>query len=150
MTKPREDTLPRAGVKLLVAGVASSVAAGLILAGILWAATDGGRALAASTGAAMGMVAMGLSQAVLTGTWKMRGVKSLAMGMVAYAVGIVGVILGMVWIDDQTSLDLFWAGIGVMTAAFAYIVAVAVTYPRLRILVLAPHDPPAESDEKQS
>jgi len=135
MNKPREDTLPQAGLKLLAAGVISSIAAGLILAGVVWAVADGGRALAACAGAGMGMLAMGLSQAVLTGTWKMSGAKSLAAGMAAYTLGVAAVILGMVWIDKDSSLSLFWTGIGVAVAAFAYIAAAALTYPKLRILL---------------
>jgi len=140
MNTPREDTLPQAGVKLLVAGVAASFAVGLILIGIVWGAAGSGKGLAAGIGAAMGLLAMGLSQAVLTLTWRMRGVQSLAVAIVAYAVGVAGVIIGMVLIDSETSLDSFWAAIGVVVTACAYIIGVVLTYPRLRILVYSDDD----------
>lgn len=131
----REDTLPRVGIKLLAAGVVSSALAGIVLMGIVWAAADGSRGLAAGIGAGMGLLAMGLSQAVLTATWRMSGARSMAMGMVAYTVGVAGVICGMIMIRSWTDLDLFWTGIGVIAAALAYITAAALTYPRLRILL---------------
>jgi len=146
----REDTLPKAGIKLLVAGLISSALAGIVLVGIVWAAADGSRGLAAAIGAGMGLLAMGLSQAVLTATWRMSGVGNLAMGMLAYAVGVAGVIGGMLVIRSWTSLDLFWTAMGVIVAAFAYITAAALTYPRLRILVLTPQNPQSESGEDKS
>jgi len=149
MNIAREDTLPKAGIKLLLAGVVTSIVAGLIFVAILWIATDSSRALAGAIGAAMGMLAMGLSQMVLTGTWRMRGFRSLALAMIAYAVGVAGVILGMVWIDAETSLSMFWTGIGVVVAAFTYIVAVALTYPRLRILLFTPEDLPPNPETKE-
>ena len=146
----RDDTLPRAGIKILAAGVISSALAGIILTGIVWAAADGIRALAAGIGAGMGLLAMGLSQAVLTATWKMKGTRSLVMGMVAYAVGVAGVILGMMVIRSQTSLDLLWVAVGVIVAAFVYITAAALTYPRLRILLYSDQNLPPESGEEKS
>ena len=140
----REDTLPRAGLKLLAAGAISSVAAGLVLVGAVWAAADAGRAAASAVGAGMGVLAMGLSQAVLTATWRLRGVWGLAMGMLAYAVGVAGVICGMLAIRSRTGLDLLWVAIGVIVAAFTYITAAALTYPRLRILLYSEQKSPHE------
>ena len=146
----REDTLPKVGLKILVAGVVSSALAGIILVFIVWAAADAVRAAAAGIGAGMGLLAMGLSQAVLTVTWRMKGTRSLVMGMVAYAVGVAGVILGMIVIRSQTSLDLLWVAVGVIIAAFAYITAAALTYPKLRILLYSDQNLQPESGEEKS
>jgi len=139
------DSLPTAGIKLLLSGAISSLTLGVILVGILWFTTDQHRALSAAIGVGMGLVAMGLGQAALAGAWKLSGLTTLAVAMGAYAVAIAAVIAGLVWIDAQEGLSVFWVGIGVVVAAFAYILAVALTYPRLRILLYTPDDPKQES-----
>jgi len=144
MNTSRHDSLPKAGIKLLLAGAVTSIVAGLILVAIVWITTDSQTGLAAAIGAGMGVLAMGLGQAVLTGAWRLRGMTSLAVAMVAYAVGVAGVMLGMAWMDAESDLSLFWVGIGVVVAALAYIIAVALTYPKLRILLYQPEDLPPD------
>ncbi|MCL2736921.1 MAG: hypothetical protein FWD75_09900 [Propionibacteriaceae bacterium] len=139
------DSLARVGVKLLIAGVLVSLVAAVIGMGVLWLASSQTSALTLGLGAGLGIVALALGQTILTLASHASPMATFGIGMGAYAAAFILVVVVMSQLSKHTTLTMLWVAIGLMLAVFSYILAIAITYPRLRILYFSPADA-AESE----
>lgn len=146
-------TLSSAGVKLLAAGVVTSLICCAAGVPIVWLVVSTRAGVSALTGAILGLAAMALSHAIVTRAWRLEGLTTLAVAMAAYALSVIGVIAGLTWINKRGDLTIFWVAAGVVWAVFTYTVGLAVTYPRMRILLytdqepVAPDEPPSHTGD---
>ena len=150
MTNQLGESLRTAGAKLLLAGLGLSVGVSAVVAVIVGFATGGHQALSYVIGAAIGVVALALSQVIVMLASKLPESLILVVALVAYAFGFICALLMLTWLKAHTGVAMLWTGIGVIVGAFSYLLAVAVFYPRLRILIFAPpstDDTPDNTDK---
>ena len=146
MSAGRSDSLASAALKLLAGGVISSIPISMLAIAIIWGTVSTRAGLSCTVGAGAGLVAMALSQAVLAGVSKLSPKATMMIALGTYAVAIAGTIAMLIWIDQHGSLTLLWVATGVVVAAFAYILGVALAYPKLRILLYSSQDTPESTD----
>ena len=141
MIRHRSETLGSSGAKLVVGGLGAAIPICAVVVGIIWAAVSGLAALSCAIGALTGIVAMAVSQVILTSASKMNSMTTLAVAVGAYAVGIAGTIIALAMLSKHTTLTLFWVGMGIPAAGFSYTLGLALTYPRLRIPLYGGEEP---------
>jgi len=148
MTEPppaaRNDSLVAAGNKFMIGGSSAAAAATLVGALVVWPIVSGRAAIACVTGGALALLTLALAQAILTATHKLKPGVSMAVAMGAYALTVGCAFGAYLLLKRQEWLPGFWIGMGILMGASGYVLGVAITWPRLRVLVFDPSPPPAD------
>jgi len=141
------ESLRSAGAKLLAIGMAVSITITVIVAVVILLASSAQYARSYVIGAAVGILALVVSQVIVMLVSKLSELVILVVALCAYGAGLAGAVAALSWLSHRPGVIMLWTGLGVIIGACCYLVAVAVTYSRLRILIF---NPPSSNDTPKS
>ncbi|MDR0487862.1 MAG: hypothetical protein LBG99_00385 [Propionibacteriaceae bacterium] len=134
MSRRGVDSLPSAGLKLLLTGVLVSIPVSVIATGIIWASAGSFVGKSCALGAVTGLVIMAFSQSMLTSSSGTSPQMTMMIALTAYGTAMVGVIVLLSRIKSGDSFDMLWVAIGVIISGATYIIGALIAHSRLRIL----------------
>ena len=134
MSTRRVDSLPSAGLKLLVTGICLSLPVSLIAIAITWWVAGSLKGMSCALGAITGLVAMAFSQFMMTAASKISAQMAMIGALTSYGIAMLGVIFVLSWVKSGDNFDVLWVAIGIIISGATYIVGVLIAHAQLRLL----------------